>query len=342
MNRNCASLLLLALALLPGCKGRSVLLPARQAPAPVVVKVQRASASGGDGAAGYVGTVESRHTAAIVAPAAGTLVSLPVREGMRVEKGRVLARIESQSVTSACEAAASRLAQAEDAWKRIQIVRESGTVTEVEYIKVKTLLDEARAADAAARDVKDRCTVRAPFSGVVDKVSLSEGVSTFPAEQILRLVDVRSLEIRFPLPENEFPAHATGEELRVDIPALGTSATGVLSVKGSTASPLSHSYTCSVSLKGQVPGLMPGMVCKLYLPEHGPERIIVPSSAVMTDMDGRYVWTATDGVVDKRRVTVGGYSGNGIIISEGLDAADLVIIEGGRKVSTGMQVQTQY
>ena len=340
MNRICAAILLLAL--LSGCRGRSILMPARQTPEPVVVKVQRASASGGDGAAGYVGTVESRHTASIVAPVAGTLVSLPVREGMRVGKGQVLARIESQSVTSACEAAASRLSQAEDAWKRIQIVRESGTVTEVEYVKVKTLLDEARAADAAARDMKDRCTVRAPFSGVVDMVSLTEGVSTFPAEQILRMVDVRSLEIRFPLPESEFSAHETGEEMRVEIPALETSATGVLSVKGSTASPLSHSYTCSVSLKERIPGLVPGMVCKLYLPEHGPERIVVPTSAVMTDMDGRYVWTATDGVVDKRRVTVGGYSGNGIVIAEGLDASDLVIVEGGRKVSTGMQVQTQF
>ena len=344
MNRIYPVVLLCAILLLPGCRERKSLLLNRQTepPAPVVVKVQRASASEGSGTAGYVGTAVSRHTASLVSPVAGTLASLPVREGMRVEKGRVLARVESQSVTSACEAAASRLAQAEDAWKRIQIVKESGTVTEVEYMKVKTLLEEARAADAAARSTRDRCTIRAPFSGVVEKVMLTEGVETFPAEQILRLVDLRSLEVQFPLPENEFSAHSTGEKLRIEIPALNASASGVLSVKGITASPLSHSYMCSVTLRERVPGLMPGMVCKLHFPQGETGQIVVPSSAVMTDMDGRYVWTATGGIVDKRRVTVGGYSGSGIVISEGLDAADLVIVEGGRKVSTGMQVETQF
>ena len=343
MNKTSFVLLLLVLTLLPSCKWRSRLLPTRSVPAaPVVVKVQQAAASDGRGSVGYVGTVVSRQTANLVAPAAGTLVSLPVREGMRVEKGRVLARIESQSVTSACEAAASRLSQAEDAWKRIQIVRQSGTVTEVEYVKVKTLLDEARAADAAARDMQKRCTVRAPFSGVVDKVYLTQGVETLPAEQILRLVDLRSPEVHFPLPESEFSSHAVGEILHLYFPALDTTSTGTLSVKGITASPISHSYTCVVSLKERIPGLAPGMVCKLYLPEGETPQIVIPTSAVMTDMDGRYVWTATDGIVAKRRVTVSGYSGSGIIISDGLEATDLVIVEGGRKVSTGMQVETQF
>ena len=314
MNKTSFVLLLLVLTLLPSCKGRSRLLPTRSVPAaPVVVKVQQAAASDGRGSVGYVGTVVSRQTANLVAPAAGTLVSLPVREGMRVEKGRVLARIESQSVTSACEAAASRLSQAEDAWKRIQIVRQSGTVTEVEYVKVKT-----------------------------DKVYLTQGVETLPAEQILRLVDLRSPEVHFPLPESEFSSHAVGEILHLYFPALDTTSTGTLSVKGITASPISHSYTCVVSLKERIPGLAPGMVCKLYLPEGETPQIVIPTSAVMTDMDGRYVWTATDGIVAKRRVTVSGYSGSGIIISDGLEATDLVIVEGGRKVSTGMQVETQF
>ena len=345
MNKVITGIIFSALLVaLPGCNESGRLRSLRSQPpqpAPVVVKVQRALADPGAGATGYVGTVSSSRTATLTAPVSGTLVEGPVREGSRVSKGQTVARISSQAVSSASEAAATRLRQAEDGWARVQQVYASGTITEVEYIKVKTQLEEARAADAAARAALEKCTLKAPFSGVAEKVWLSPGVETVLAEPVVRIVSLGSLEIHFSLPENEFPRHAAGESLTVEIPALDYSCAGVLRSKGVTASPLSHSYDCTVTLRSPVRGLMPGMVCKVFLSDTESDEIVIPSSAVMTDLEGRYVWTATDGVVEKRRVTVGGYSGQGIVIAEGLSADDLVIIEGSRKVSTGMHVQTQ-
>lgn len=343
MNRALSGILLFfTLVALPGCKGRGRLLTAHSQPAtPVVVKVQRAAADSGAGSTAYVGTVSAARTATLTSPVSGTLVEGPVREGSSVRKGQTLARISSQAVSSAREAAASRLRQAEDGWARVQKVYASGTIAEVEYVRVKAQLEEARAADAAARSTLERCTLKAPFAGVVDKTWLSQGVETTLAEPIVRIVDLSTLEIHFSLPENESPRHAAGEELTVEIPALDYSGPGILSNKGVTASPLSHSYDCTATLSDAVQGLTPGMVCKIYLAGAESEDIVIPASAVMTDLEGRYVWTATGGVVEKKRVTVGGYSGRGIVIGEGLEADDLVIIEGSRKVSTGMKVQTQ-
>ena len=341
MNK-AAPILIAFCAVLSGCKEHGLLLPVRTQPAaPVVVKVQRAAADAGEGATGYVGTVSSSRTVVLTAPASGTLVQGPVREGSRVHKGQTVAKISSQAVVSASEAAASRLRQAEDGWARIQKVYASGTVTEVDYLRVKTQLEEARAADAAARSTLERCTLKAPFSGVVEKAWLAPGVEVSLAEPVIRIVDISSPEIHFPLPENEFPRHKAGEELTVEIPALDYSGPGVLRTKGVSASPLSHSYDCTVTLRQPVRGLMPGMVCKVLLAAVESDCIVIPSSAVMTDLEGRYVWTATGGKVDKKRVTVGGYSGRGIIIADGLSPDDLVIVEGSRKVSTGMEVQTE-
>ena len=49
-----------------------------------------------------------------------------------------------------------------------------------------------------------------------------------------------------------------------------------------------------------------------------------------------------DGTVEKKHIVAGGYSGRGIIVSEGLSENDLIIIEGARKVSTGMKVKTVF
>ena len=179
------------------------------------------------------------------------------------------------------------------------------------------------------------------FSGYVEKVSVTEGVDLTVSETILRMIDLSGLEVHFPLPENEFGQYKEGAGATVNVPALDRSLNGRLKTKGVVASSMSHSYDCTVALAENVQGLMPGMVCKVYLESGGIKGCTVPPVSVKTDMQGRYVWVVNDGVVAKRYVTVGGFDGNGTVITEGLQDNDKVIVEGARKVSVGMQVQTE-
>ena len=306
--------------------------------APVTVKVRTAAASDAAAVTGFVGTVSSAHTASIQARLPGTLKNLYVKEGQRVKEGDPLAFIESQAVQSAYESASSRLAQAEDGWKRIQEVHADGSVTEVEYVRVRTQVEEARAAEKAARRSLEDCTLKAPFPAIVEKVHLSRGVEVSPGETILRILDPGSLEVHFSLPENEFGKYREGMAARVVIPALGKTLDATLTTKGVAASALSHSYDCTLSLRGSLSGVMPGMVCKVYLEDGSVSERILPAAAVKTDMEGRYVWVvdAAD-TVRKRHIVVDGYGKEGIVVSDGLQDTDCVITEGARKVSAGMK-----
>jgi multidrug efflux pump subunit AcrA (membrane-fusion protein) len=58
------------------------------------------------------------------------------------------------------------------------------------------------------------------------------------------------------------------------------------------------------------------------------------------DSNGKFVWSVTDGVVGRKYVTVDGYQEQGVIISEGLEPGDKVIVKGAAKVSTGMKVNS--
>lgn len=337
MNRK---VLFFAAALsLTGCRENVSI---RQSPIPsepVTVKVQSVKMGSAKGITAYVGTVSAEKSATLTSPVPGTLESLQVREGTSVKKGQVLGKISSQAVESSYKAASSRLSQAEDGLRRVQTVYDSGALAEVEYIKIKTQVEEARAAEAAARDARDRCNLKAPFSGVVEHVWPSEGMELSLAQPILSIVDLGSLEAHFSVPENEYHMYAEGTSATVEIPAIGKTLGGRLKAKSLTASALSRSYDCTVSIPAGTE-IMPGMVCKVRLSREGGEKAVVPASAVMTDTRGRYVWTATGGTVDKKYVTLGGFSGDGIVISDGLQEGDLVIVEGARKVSTGMKVKT--
>ena len=87
--------------------------------------------------------------------------------------------------------------------------------------------------------------------------------------------------------------------------------------------------------------MMPGMIGKVRFRTPASDRnVVIPSSAVRGDRNGRYVWTVTSSeTVAKKYISTGGFSGNGVVVSSGLEEGDRVITQGMSKVSTGMRVE---
>ena len=233
------------------------------------------------------------------------------------------------------------LAQAEDGYRRLSQVYESGSVADVKMVEVRTQLDRARASARAAQKALDDCTVKAPFDGVIGEVFAEQGVDMNAIEPLVRLMDISSVEISFSVPEKEIGSIAPGDRFSVDVPAMGgTAFLATVKSKGISASRLSHSYECTLSPSMPVKGLMPGMVCKVYGRTQNGSSIVIPASVVRTDGTGRYVWTVTsENTVEKRYITAGGFSGKGIVVDSGLEEGDKVITEGTQKVSGGMKVK---
>ena len=272
---------------------------------------------------------------------AGTLRDLRVSEGDAVRKGDTIAVIESQNVISAKQMADAVLAQAEDGYERLSMVYESGSVAQVKMVEVQTQLSRARASAQAAQKALDDCTVKAPFDGVVGEVYAEQGVEMNAIEPLVRMMDISSVQISFPVPEKEIGSVSTGDMFMVGVPALdGPGFTASVKSKGISASRLSHSYECMLIPSVNVAGLMPGMVCKIYRMAEEGRCVVIPASVVRTDGTGRYVWTVSpDSRVEKKYITVGGFSGKGIIVDSGLEEGEKVITEGTQKVSGGMKVK---
>lgn len=289
----------------------------------------------------YVGRVEPSKSAIIMNQYPGTLEELYAVKGRNVSKGEVLGKVHSEAVLSAYEMARVTLAQAEDGYARAQQVYKEGGVTEVKMVEIRTQLAKARAAESSAKQALDECTVRAPFDGVVGDIYCHNGEHVGAASPLVQILDIGDIEIHFSVPENEYNKIAVGARAQVEIPAAEKTVGASVAVKGISASALSHAYDFTLKGISDPRSLMPGMVCKVRLTSSGDGELVIPATAVMTDTKGRYVWNVTeDETVCKTYVAVGGYAGKGIIISEGLNEGDKVIVEGSRKVSTGMKVKS--
>ena len=145
--------------------------------------------------------------------------------------------------------------------------------------------------------------------------------------------------MKISVPESEIQHIRIGEEADIVIPALGDRHySGKVLEKGLTASLLTHSYPVKVKIQQPTRDLFPGMIGKVVLHGDVAKGIVIPANAILINREGRFVWVKADGRATRRTVTVDGYSGQGVIISDGLHYGDSVIVEGYQKISEGMRV----
>lgn len=307
--------------------------------APVKVETQVAMASPDRGTATWIGEITSSKSTTLTAPFPGTLERLPIKKGEKLSAGQAVAVVRSEQVESAARIARATYSQARDAYDRMNMVYKEGGVSELQMVDIRTSLDKAEAAKAAAERALADCTLKAPFKGMVTEVFVERGVHVNALQPIASIHDMGGLSIRISVHENEIGSLLEGMVAKVDIPALGKEGLdATLTGKDMLSSPLSHTYACTLYFDDDPAGLMPGMSVKVHIQRKGGSSLIVPALAVQMDGEGKYVWLNDKGIVRKARITVGGFSGNGVIVTGGLGADDRVIVKGFQKVSSGMKV----
>lgn len=336
------SVLTAASVLLSGCRLAN-LKRVRVEPQPVSVSVQRIGYSDNISQRSYIGTVVSDKDATLCSCHTGTLNSFPVRQGQRVYKGQLLATVDSPALKSTYDAAMATLNQAQDGYDRVEKLYKSGSIPKVKMIEIESKLAQAKAAVATASSALSDCKICAPFDGVINKIHVNKGEHVVIGQPVVSVIDAEGLEISFPVPENEISNMPVGAAAIVEFPSMGNrSEKARVKSKSLTSNPLSHTYTCTLSLSQTPQGLMAGMVCKVYMDSDNVRGIVVPADVIKIDNEGKYVWIVEDSVACKKRVTVDGYSGKGVLVNDGLKVGDALIVEGAGKVSGGMKVSVKW
>ena len=306
----------------------------------ITVGVQRIDTVGGLVRNSYPGYLEEGNTVDISFKYGGTLQTLNVKEGSTVRKGQVLARVSSAQMESTQRSAQATLEQAQDAYERLKKVHDNGSLPEIKWREMVANLEKAQAALDLANAMLADNTITAPFSGTVASLNAELGENITPLKPVMRIINTKGLTVKISVPENEIGKVRVGDTAEVVVPALGDRRfMGKVTEKSMTASLLTHSYPVKVLIEQPDEELVPGMISKVVLSADVSTGIIVPANAILVNQEGRFVWVAEEGRATRRNITISGYSGSGVIVSEGLQAGDVVIVEGYQKVSEGMKVE---
>lgn len=287
----------------------------------------------------YPGYLEEGQSVEMAFKYGGTLQTLNVTEGSVVRKGQVLARVSSPQMESTQRSAQATFEQAQDAYNRLKKVYDNGSLPEIRWREMVADLEKAQSALDLANAMLADNILKAPFDGTVVSLNAEIGENIAPMRPVLRVINTKGMTVKISVPENEIAKVQTGDTAEIVIPALGDKVfLGKIIEKSMTASLLTHSYPVKVLIDQPDDAFAPGMIGKVVMKADINKGIIVPANAVLINQEGKFVWVVEDGRATRRKITISGYSGNGVIVSEGLTMGDRVIVEGYQKVSEGMKV----
>lgn len=307
----------------------------------ITVGIQRIDTSGNIITKTYPGYLEEGQSVDLAFKYGGTLEQLLVKEGSQVAKGQPLATVSSSTLESTLRTAQATLEQAQDAYDRLKKVHDNGSLPEIKWKEMEANLQKAQASYDLAQAMVNENTLTAPFSGTVASVSAELGENIAPMRPVVKLINVKSLSVKISVPENEIAKIRTNDTATIVIPALEDRCyKGKVTEKSMTASLLTHSYPVKVLVEKPDRDLQPGMIAKVMLQADVNKGIVIPANAILINQDGKFVWVAENGCATRRPIQISGYAGTGVLVSEGLQAGDSVIVEGYQKISEGMKVTT--
>ncbi len=254
-------------------------------------------------------------------------------------------------------------AQASDAYKRMKLLHDNGSLPEIKWVEVQIRYQQTQdavnqvrqqvsQAEAAVQTAKAQKNLSlknlhytrlyAPSSGYISKKFTEVGQNIAPAQPVAMLVDIRQVKVKISVPEDEIARVRLGQTLRFTVSSLpGKSFTARVTEKGVAADPITRSYEVKALADNADRKLLPGMVCDVYAQQASPTAAFtLPANIIQIDVDNRpFVWTVVGGVARKTSVMLGESVGDNVQIVGGLSSKDRIIVEGQQKVSNGMKVE---
>ena len=294
----------------------------------------------------YVGKVEEDSTTPVSFTGMGTVNRVYVEEGQYVAKGQLIAEMDPSQFESTRLAAKASLDQALDAQERMQVLHESQSISDIDWVNVQTKVRQAQSSlEMATKAVKD-CRLFAPCSGIIGSKQMENGMTALPSQPVCTILNISKVKVKISVPEKEIaqfnPRMNRGKGVTVSAEALGGktfySNHFIRDVQGDV---LTHTYDVRFMLSNPGLELLPGMVVNVSTEaDDSNVEVTVPVRSVQQSADGRqFVWLAKGDKTTRQPVEVGEAQGDRIIILSGLAEGDKVIVEGYQKVSEGSEIR---
>ncbi|SRR5579871_240716 len=288
-----------------------------------------------------------------VAPRNGTgglVTAIYVKNGDIVKKGQLLLKLDDAILKKQLDQSETQLAYAQDLYDRRENLWKQNIGTQVDVINAKNSVDQAQKQINIIKQQIDQTNVIADIDGVADQVNVRvgegfTGVVPGTTTPQIRIVNTQNLKAVANVPENYLGTVHVGSNVQVILPELNNKTLNVkVTVAGKLIDPNSRSYTVEAKIPYDK-DFHPNQIALIKIQDYTvPNAIVVPVSSVQNDQKGKYVLVASKEngklIAHKRIVEIGQLYADKIEVKTGLQAGDVVIVDGVQGLYDGLPITT--
>lgn len=293
------------------------------------------------------GNVSTKQNIVIFPEYSGVLTNVYVKEGQKVSKGQILARIDAGGLGQQLSQLKIQTALAKTTFERQQRLWEQKVGSEIQFLQAKATYEAQEQAVNQLQQQVEKTVVRAPFTGTIDDVITERGTVVSPMQsQLFRIINLQNMYIETDVPERYIAAVTTGKNVVVDFLFLNKTINAKVRQAGHFINPANRTFKIEIELPNTGDAIKPNLTAKLKINDYtNPKAILIPQSIISENAKGeQYIYTVTGKTGDQatvKRVIIetGKTQGDDIEILSGLENGFEVIMEGARSVKDGQNVK---
>ena len=298
----------------------------------------------------FVSQIRSERNIEIRAQEKGFLEKIYVDEGQHVQAGQVLFRIMPQLYQADVLKAKAEVAQAEIELQNASTLAKSNVVSINEKRMAKAKLDAAKAELNLAQTHLSFTTIRAPFSGIIDRLPLKLGSLVDEGDLLTSLSDNGGIFAYFNVSEPEYLNYQTHSAERENNQVSLIMANGETFPNKGIIQTIEGEFdneTGNIAFRAKFPNsnqlLRNGETGKIQMTLPLKNALIIPQKATYEIQDQKYVFVVgKDGVARSKNIKVSYELPDIYVVSEGLDVGDKILLEGVQKVKDDQKVETKF
>jgi RND family efflux transporter MFP subunit len=304
----------------------------------------------------FTGRVEAEDEVSVAFRIAGRLIASDTKVGQRVEAGQLLAQLESQNELStlrqakaALSAAQGQLTQARNHYERQETLLAQGWTTRANFEAAtqarQTAQSQVEAAEAqlsSAHDLVSFTELRADAPGKITATGPSAGEVVQAGQMIAKIARQDGRDAVFDVAAQMVRAASGDVQVTVsltDDPKV--TARGRIRQIAAQADPVTRTFEVKVGLTDPPAAMRLGATVNGRVETSSGPVIDIPASAVTRINQQPAVWIVdpSTNLVSARNVDILRFDQAQVIISQGLDAGEVVVTAGVQALHPGQKVR---
>lgn len=278
----------------------------------------------------------------------GILSHVYVKEGQKVNKGQLLAKIDDGGLSQQLSQLQIQADLAETTFKRQERLWNQKIGSEIQYLQAKSNYEAQSQAVNQLKQQLGKTMVRAPFSGTIDDVITEQGsVVAAGQSELIRIVNLNNMYIETEVPESYISNVTKGKDVSIEFPVLGKLITTKIRQAGDFINPANRTFKIEVAIPNKDKTIKPNLTAKLKINDYTNENaVLIPQSIISENAEGeQYIYVVNDkndndeGVAKKIIIKTGKTQGDVIEVLDGVEDGAEIVQEGARSVKDGQTVK---